>query len=204
MAVGVRVRSLSVPRPDTRTLIGVGLAAVAALLVLWMTRPVPTTPVLVAGADLPAGTALSQLDVAVRHVTETNGLVVGDETGELSDWVLVAPLAAGEPLLASLLRPPEMQAAPDLLALEVDRSHAVLGRIDPGDRVDIYVSTSRPGDPAETRLVASGVYVVDVEIDESSVGGDQIQLLLAVDDGLAATLAEAKNGGELDLVRVGQ
>lgn len=204
MAVGVRVRGLSIPRPNVRTLVGVGLAASAALLVLWMTRPAPTTPVLVAGSDLRAGTPLSQLDVAVRHVTNTDGLVAGNEVGELSSWVLVAPLTAGEPLVPSLLRPPEVQAAPDLLALEIDSSHAVLGRIDPGDRVDVYSSTSRPGESAETSLVAAGVFVVDAAVAESSVGGDQIQLLLAVDADLAAALTKAKYGGELDLVRVGR
>jgi len=204
MAVGVHLRSLSIPRPDTRTLLGIGLAAVAALLVLWMTSPVPTVPVLVAGSDLPAGTPLSELDLTVRQATDADGLVEGDEAGELSDWVLVAPIAAGEPLLPSLLRSPEVQAAPDLLALEVDGAHAVLGRLDPGDRVDIYASTSRPGEPSETRLVASSVFVVDATVDDSSVNGDQIQLLLAVDDALAASLTAAMNGSDLDLVRVGE
>ncbi len=203
MALGVRLRSVSIPRPDTRTLLGIGLAAVSVFLVLWMTRPVPTVPVLVAGSDLPAGTPLSELDLSVRNVTEADGLVIGDEPGELSEWVLVAPLTAGEPLLPSLLRAPEVQAAPNLLALELDRAHAVLGRIDPGDRVDIYASTSRPGEPAETRLIASSVYVVDAAISESSVNGDQIELLLAVDDALAASLTAAMNGSDLDLVRVG-
>ena len=203
MALGVRLRSVTIPRPDARTLLGIGLAAVSVLLVLWMTRPVPTVPVLVAGSDLPAGTPLSELDLSVRNTTDPDGLVVGDEPGELSDWVLVAPLTAGEPLLPSLLRAPEVQAAPDLLALELDRSHAVLGRIDPGDRVDIYASTSRPGEPAETRLIASSVFVVDAAIAESTVNGDQIELLLAVDDALAATLTAAMNGSDLDLVRVG-
>ena len=58
MAVNVRVRGITIPRPDTRTLIGIGLAAVAALLVLWLTRPTPTIPVLVAGSDLPAATPI--------------------------------------------------------------------------------------------------------------------------------------------------
>ena len=203
MALGVRLRSVTIPRPDARTLLGIGLAAVSVLLVLWMTRPVPTVPVLVAGSDLPAGTPLSELDLSVRNTTDPDGLVVGDEPGELSDWVLVAPLTAGEPLLPSLLRASEVQAAPDLLALELDRSHAVLGRIDPGDRVDIYASTSRPGEPAETRLIASSVFVVDAAISESTVNGDQIELLLAVDDALAASLTAAMNGSDLDLVRVG-
>lgn len=204
MAVGVRLRGLSVPRPDTRTLIGIGLAATAALLVLWLTRPVATVPVLVAGSDLPAGTPLSTLDLSVRQTTDADGLVVGDEPGELSDWVLVAPVAAGEPLLPSLLRPPEVQSAPDLLALEIDEAHAVLGRINPGDRIDVYASTSRPGEAATTRLIASSVFVVDATVTESSVNGGQVQLLLAVDDMLAATLTSAMNDGDLDLVRVGE
>ena len=40
MALGVRLRSVTIPRPDTRTLLGIGLAAVSVLLVLWMTRPI--------------------------------------------------------------------------------------------------------------------------------------------------------------------
>jgi len=204
MAIGVRVRAWSPPRPDLRTLIGIGLAAVAALLVLWLTRPVPTVPVLVAGSDLPAGTPLADLDLDVRRTTDGDGMVVGDAPGDLSDWVLVAPLAAGEPLLPSLLRPPEVRSAPDLLAVEIDEAHAVLGRIDPGDHVDVYASTSQPGEPTTTRLIASSVYVVDASVADSSVNGGTVQLLLAVDDSLAATLTSAMNAGDLDLVRVGE
>ena len=203
MATDIRVRGISIPRPDTRTLVGVGLAATAALLVLWLTRPAPTVPVLVAGSDLPAATPISELDLSVRHTADATGMVVGDSPGDLSDWVLSAPLAAGEPLLPSLLRPPEVQTAPNLLALEIDEAHAVLGRLDPGDRVDIYASTSPLGAPTETRLIAHSVYVVDATVSDSSVGSSQVQLLLAVDDELAATLTAAMNGGALDLVRVG-
>jgi len=203
MAVNVRVRDISIPRPDARTLIGIGLAAAAALLVLWLTRPAPTIPILVAGSDLPAATPISELDLTVRHTTDATGMVTGDSPGDLSDWVLVAPLAAGEPLLPSLLRPPEVQTAPNLLALEIDEAHAVLGRLDPGDTVDIYASTSPLGAPTETQLIASSVYVVDAAVSDSSVGVSRVQLLLAVDNELAATLTAAMNGGDLDLVRVG-
>ena len=203
MATDIRVRGISIPRPDTRTLVGIGLAAAASLLVLWLTRPAPTVPVLVAGSDLPAATPISELDLSVRHTADATGMVVGDSPGDLSAWVLAAPLAAGEPLLPSLLRPPEVQTAPNLLALEIDEAHAVLGRLDPGDRVDIYASTSALGAPTETRLIAHSVYVVDATVSDSSVGSSQVQLLLAVDDELAATLTAAMNGGDLDLVRVG-
>jgi Flp pilus assembly protein CpaB len=204
MAIGVRVRDFSIPRPDTRTLVGIGLAAVAALLVLLLTRPEPSVPVLVAGSDLPAGTPLSELDISVRHTTDATGMVEGDSPGELSAWVLAAPLTSGEPLLPSLLRPPAVQAAPDLLAVELDQAHAVLGRIDPGDHVDVYGTTSRAGEASETRLIASSVFVVDASIADSAGSGEQVQLLLAVDDELAAALTAAMNGGSLDLVRVGE
>jgi Flp pilus assembly protein CpaB len=204
MAIGVHVREWSLPRPDMRTLIGIGLAAVAALLVLWLTRPVPTVPILVAGSDLPAGTPLADLDLDVRRTTNGDGMVVGDGPGDLADWVLVAPIVAGEPLLPSLLRPPDVRSAPDLLAVEIDEAHAVLGRIDPGDHVDVYASVSQPGEPTTTRLIASSVYVVDASVADSSVNGGKVQLLLAVDDTLAATLTSAMNSGDLDLVRIGE
>ena len=202
MAINVRARGISIPRPDTRTLVGIGLAAVAAFLVLWLTQPTPTVPILVAGSDLPAATPISELDLSVRHTADATGMVTGDSPGELSDWVLVAPLSAGDPLLPSLLRPPEVQAAPDLLALEIDEAHAVLGRLDPGDHVDIYSSISPLGAPTETQLIASSVYVVDANVSDTSAAGGQVQLLLAVDDELAATLTAAMNGGDLNLVRV--
>jgi len=204
MAIGVHVREWSLPRPDMRTLIGIGLAAVAALLVLWLTRPVPTVPILVAGSDLPAGTPLADLDLDVRRTTNSDGMVLGDGPGDLADWVLVAPIVAGEPLLPSLLRPPDVRSAPDLLAVEIDEAHAVLGRIDPGDHVDVYASVSQPGEPTTTHLIASSVYVVDASVADSSVNGGKVQLLLAVDDTLAATLTSAMNSGDLDLVRVGE
>lgn len=204
MAVNVRVRGISIPRPDTRTLIGIGLAAAAAFLVLWLTRPAPTIPILVAGSDLPGATPISELDLVVRNTTDATGMVTGDSPGDLSDWVLVAPLAAGEPLLPSLLRPPEVQASPNLLALEIDEAHAVLGQLDSGDSVDIYASASALGTPTATRLVASSVYIVDATVADSSAGSSRVQLLLAVDDELAATLTAAMNGGALDLVRVGE
>jgi hypothetical protein len=39
---------------------------------------------------------------------------------------------------------------------------------------------------------------------ESTINADRVQLLLAVDDELAAALTAAMNGGDLDLVRVGE
>ena len=57
--------------------------------------------------------------------------------------------------------------------------------------------------PYVTRLVAAAVYVVAAGPAPSGLGGEErVDLLLAVDDALAAALVTARHEGALDLVRV--
>ncbi len=200
-----RARRLSLLRVDRRMVLGVVLAAAAALTVLVLTRPTPTLPVLVAAADLAPGVPLGADDVRVREVASDRGLVGGDGIGELAGWVLAAPLAAGEPLLPSLLRPPERVDRPDAMALSVPASQAVLGGLAAGDLVDIYATAGGVGtDTPATELLAGGVYVIDATTDAQSLGGTPaVELLLAVDRDHAGRLAAASHHTELDLVRVG-
>jgi Flp pilus assembly protein CpaB len=197
------LRQLPLPAVAPRTLLGIGLAAVAAVLVLVVTQPPASVPVLVAGTDLPAGTPLSELEVEVRQVESSAGLVTGDELGELGDWVLASSIAAGEPLLPSLLRPVEALAAPDTIAIQLDSAHAVLGQLSAGDRVDVFATTSRPGIPAETVLIATSIYVLEAGVTDASAGPDRVELLLAVDRSTARALTTAMHAGEIDLVKVG-
>jgi Flp pilus assembly protein CpaB len=203
MALGVRVRDIALPAVDRRMVIGAILAAVAALGVLILTRPPERIPVLVAGSDLVAGRPLGDLDVEVRYVDSSTGLVVGDSVGDLEAWSLRVPLAEGEPLVVSLLQPPELVASPNVIALSLASQNAVLGRLVAGDKVDVYV-TSKGGIEAEstTELLASRVYVVETVAPESSIDKGRVNVLLAVDDNLAAELASASHTGEIDLVRV--
>lgn len=204
MAISLEdLRQIPLPAVAPRTMLGIGLAAVAALLVLVVTRPAPTVPILVAGADLPAGTPLSELEIDVRSVQSAAGLVAGDEVGELEGWVLGAPISAGEPLLPSQLRPPEVLAAPDALAVELPAAHAVLGQLGAGDRVDVYATTSVPGEPTETTLIASAVYILEARTIESTTSQDRVELLLAVDRATARAVTSAMHAGDVDLVKVG-
>lgn len=198
------VRRLNWPHLDRRTMLGIGLAAAVAVLVLLITRPAPTTAILVAESDLPAGTPLESLDISVRQVSDSEGLVAGDTLGELSEWSLKIPIAGGEPLLPSMLQPPEVAAASNLLAIELEAAHAVLGQLFAGDQVDVYyTATPAPGEIPATARIAEAVFVVDATLTESSIGAGRVDLLLAVDDDLAATLTAATHTGDLDLVRVG-
>jgi Flp pilus assembly protein CpaB len=204
MAISIEnLRQIPLPAVAPRTLLGVGLAAVAAFLVLIVTRPAPTVPVLVAGEDLPAGTPLSELEIDMRQVASADGLVAGDDIGELGEWVLASPIADGEPLIASQLRPSAALAAPNVMAIQLDAGHAVLGRLSGGDLVDAYATTDRPGASAETTLIAASLYVLEASHTESNAGPHRVELLLAVDDSTARTLTNAMHDGEIDLVRVG-
>ena len=191
-------------RFDRRTALGLALALAAGILVFAVTRPAATLPVLVAEGDLPAGVALEGLPVGVRKVPDATGLVAGDDPSSLAGWTLAAPLAAGEPLLPSLLRAPEQRSRPDLLALSLERDRAVLGDIGPGDHIDIYVTADGLDGTGETHLAAAAVYVVAAGPAPSGLGGeDRVDLLLAVDDTLAAALVSARSRGTLDVVKVG-
>lgn len=205
MAVADLYRAIPRVRLDRRTLVGLAAAATAALLVLLLTRPGPAVPVLVAADDIPAGLPLGEAGLETRMVRSAEGLVAGDALGDLSDWTLSVPLRAGEPLLPSLLRPPERQAAPDVMALALEESHAALGRIGSGDLVDLYVTWPPTVDqPPRTELLAAAVYVVEAQPGGSGLGGTpELALLVAVDDTLAGKLTAALRGGEIDLVRVG-
>lgn len=205
MAIGVRPAAWSVPRIERKYLAAGILAAASAVLVLVLTQPPQKTAILVAGSDIPAGVALAVADVDVRMVESADGLVVGDSVGELGDWSLAAPLGEGEPLLASLLRAPEVVASPNLLALALDPEHAVLGFLGAGDVVDVYLTTDSVHDGAtETRRVASSVYIVEASVSEDPVDRGRVHILVAVDDDLAPILTSASRNGTIDLVKVQQ
>jgi Flp pilus assembly protein CpaB len=76
--------------------------------------------------------------------------------------------------------------------------------LNPGDRVDVYATSTRPGEPTETKLIATSMYILEAQIAESSTSKDRVTLLLAVDQATARTLATAMHAGEIDLVKVGR
>ncbi len=199
----VSERLAALPTIDRRTALALAAGFVSALLVLALTAPPSLTAVLVADGPLPAGTALGDLPVTYRNVDNTDGLIVGSDIGELADWTLVTPLAEGEPLLASLIQPPQQVTAPQQMALAIPATQAVLGEIQAGDSIDILVTRSAGvGSEATTEVLARDVYVISAVLAESTAFGDELRLVLAVTDQLAVDLANASYAGNLDLIKV--
>ena len=183
-------------RVDRRRLLGIVLALTAAGLALAATRTDPTVDVLVAGRDLAPGSALPADAVIRRAVLDPSGLVTADT--DLDGTVLRSPLAAGEPLLPSLLID---AAAPDPAAavgLELPTASGVLGRLVPGDRVDVHLTGTEP----PTVVVARGVLVLELS-DPDELGTDRsVRVLLGTDTDTAADIAGSAHRGSIDLVRV--
>ncbi|MFV1999586.1 MAG: RcpC/CpaB family pilus assembly protein [Acidimicrobiia bacterium] len=203
MALLSRTQFAAVTWLDRRTLLGLLLAALSGIIVLTLTRPPTLTPVLVAGGDINAGTPLGQVALDVRRVSSADGLVAGDTIGDLADWTIRVPLSAGEPLLPSLLVPPAVGSTPDALALSLDRAHAVQGQLVAGDTVDILVTSVTSLDSsAVTETVASGVYILSVDLGDTGFDADRVDVVLAVDAATASLIANARETGTIDLLRV--
>ncbi|NNK90871.1 MAG: hypothetical protein HKO87_00430 [Acidimicrobiia bacterium] len=193
------IRRLSMPSVDRRTLLGVALAATAAILIVAITRPPQTQPVLVANETVPAGVPLGEVDIGTRMVTDHEGLVIGSSLGELADWTVAVAITEGEPLTPSVLRPPIESAGDYEMALSLPAGHAVQGRIAVGDTVDVYATYDEPGEPSRTELIASDIAVVS-----TADAGDRaatVDLVISVDNDTAAALAGALHTAQLDLVR---
>ncbi len=180
---------------DVRLVVAAVLALVAGAVVHALTRPAPQIEVLFAEAALAPGVRLADLPIVTRHVSPMPGLVPAERATELAEHSLSQGLAAGDPLLTSLLVAPPT-SRPDVLALSLDPAHAVQGDLVAGDRIDIYVSRA-----GATELLASDVVVIAAATGAGGLGGSDTELLLAVDAALAHDLVEAVRTAELDVVR---
>ncbi|MBT8249753.1 MAG: hypothetical protein KJN81_05785 [Acidimicrobiia bacterium] len=185
-------------RVDRRTWLGIALAATAALLTLSISKPAPTVDVIFAGEDLPAGVRLADLTLVTRQMPASFGMLNEQDLDAVGEWTLAEPIGQDEPILPSLLRAPALAENPDLFALAVDPSHAVLGRISAGDYVDVYVTWR---DDDITTRIAEGLYVVEARTDDDGFGDGEVQMLLAVDRDSAERLTHAVRTGDVDIVK---
>ena len=187
------------PRSPVHTARRVAAVLLAGFALVLALRPDPppaaahvpeVVAVAVSARDLPAGTVLTSVDLAVAELavgTAPAGTVA--EPGQLVHRVLAGSVRAGEPItdarlvgpgLTALL-PAGQVAAPVRLA---DLAVAALVRT--GDRIDVLAT---PPDAAAAEVVAGAALVLAATgtSDESSAG----LLLIAVDGPTAARLAAA-------------
>lgn len=191
--------------PSGRSVVGGLLIAVAALGTF-----------AVAGGDadpLPPGRVVTRRAVAPGDVIGPADLelVPSDGPGggahlfgsvdDVAGAVALAPLDPGDLVQRSAVRPADPEAPGDhQVSFPVDRSGAVGGRLQLGERVDV-VATYGTGIDATTRRVARGALVVAADATDDRLGTALVVTLAVPDPDDALRVTHAANAGAIALVR---
>jgi hypothetical protein len=178
----------------------------------------PTYPVLMAAHDVPRGAIVTSNDFQPQRVALPDSLasaaVPASELSRVVGQRLAEPVHAGVPLLAAQMAgPAELVPGFQRVAFAVGPEHAAGGRLDSGDTVRVYVTTSRGKPDARTivgldHVVVSAVGYQDNGLASSgTVGADAAQrsrgkltwLEVLVDDAHAGDFLQALASGDPDV-----
>lgn len=188
--------------------------------------------VIVAAHDLRPGVTLSAQSVAVREVPGAflhAEAIRADRWGEVAGRFLAKPLRSGEPvLMAHLAQDPSAGFSSQLaegmraLTFPVDEESSISGMLAPGDRIDLFFTTTN-GNEAMTLPLLSNVHVIATGVrtltndNHPEVQGqrhyrtvtvsvtpqDAAKITLAQDAGkITITLRQPEDRAELQLPRI--
>lgn len=194
--------------PSSRAVAGGLLVAAATVGIFAAYRSAsaaPTTSFVVAAADLPIGTPLTEsvLDVAAIDLPGAVAARVYTDPAELVGQVTVAPLARGDLVQASSVVEAGASAAGHELSFGLDTDRVVNGRLDAGERVDVLV-TYGSGADAYTEAVVRGVRVVEISQGDSgtlTASGRTVLTLALPQAADALAVTHAVRAGEVTIVR---
>lgn len=209
-----RLRRLAAGHAPVLALVA-GLA-LGAIVCLYLAAVVRLTPVVVAAADLQAGTRLEAASIRVAHLPRSavHPDALSSPAQALGRTVRF-PVLAGEQVLDPKLsggaeRGPVQLLQPGERAffLPLGGEHAYpADLVRPGDRVDlVFVSEGRPDTPSLARLLLAGVRVVSAVSEPAGVFGRDSGLqglVLAVSAPQAERLAYALAHGRIHLLLAG-
>lgn len=171
--------------------------------------------VIVANADLRPGMSLSSQTVAVREMPRAflhSSAVPDDRWSEIAGRVLAHAVRSGEPVLRSHLTHDvtagfSTQLAPGLRAITfpVDEESSLAGMLSPGDRIDIFFTTTAGSETVtlplliDVPIIATGVRTIA----NASLVSDRMQtgpyrtVTVSVTPEDAAKLALAQDAGKI-------
>ncbi|NUU16906.1 Flp pilus assembly protein CpaB [Cellulomonas humilata] len=186
----------------------VGTAAACTVQSLRPADP-PTSAVVVASREIPAGTTLTSADVRVarfpRSVAPAGAVA---DPAEVIGGSAAVPLGVGVPVLSGLLADDEVRGPPGTVVATVRFADpAVAGLLSPGVRVDVLAATPEggPGGVVATRALVLPVARQDSPggaLGLSGSGDASVPVLLAVSPTEAPALAGAAASALLSAVVV--
>lgn len=162
--------------------------------------PTPTVTIVVAAADLEAGTVLDADDLATTEVSEPAPIAALTDPSAAVGALAVTPFLAGEAMtntrLAAPAGPLVARVPPGFLGVPVPVA-TLPGGLTPGDRVDVLATftSARP----YTTAVATDVAVLDVPAGSGSAfsAGEGATLLVLATPEVARQLVQASATGTL-------
>lgn len=157
--------------------------------------------VLVASRDLATGQIIDAEDIGLVALAADEALLdtllTASNRHEAVGQILTSPIAAGDLIRRSDLRPSIAASGLRAMSIPIDRNHASGGAIAVGDSVDVIAVT---GGVAE--YIAVGLDVIDLATSSSGgLGGGQFFVTVAVDSVTALRLAYAIDAGSLEILR---
>lgn len=134
-------------------------------------KPTNTVPVVVAAVDLPWGTKLNkEMIKTVVFLKESLPNAYFSEPKSLEGRVSIVPLKQNEPITEFRLAPETVTAGgvsaivkpgKRAIAVKGDKVIGISGFINPGNRVDVFVTMTNPGNKLEvTKIVLQNVQVL--------------------------------------------
>lgn len=194
-----------------RFAVAAALLGVAAACTAQSLRPPdpPTSAVVVAAREIPAGTTLTSADVRVSRFPRSvapDGAVA--DPADVVGSAAAVPLAVGVPVLSGLLADDEVRGPPGTVVATVRFADpAVAGLLSPGVRVDVLAATPEggPGGVVATRALVLPVARQDGPGGALGLGGSgdaSVPVLLAVSPTEAPALAGAAASALLSAVVV--
>ncbi len=190
--------------PGGRAVTGGLLMAVAAVGVFVAytdaTRA-PSDAVVVAGRALRIGETLQADDLRVVQgdLPDAVRRTAFDDPSALVGRVVLGPVGRDEIVHRGALTDDRAAGPAHEVALSLPRDQVAVGRLKPGERVDVFVTTDE-----RTTSVVRGAQVVQISDDGggSLTSGREIMLVVAVPSGDAvAALVHASRVGEVTVVR---
>lgn len=162
----------------------------------------PTVTVYQVTKDLPAFSTLSNKNTEPVQVPERWAAANTQLQAQAIDGrVTAVPLTAGSPVSTDVLVPPsDLDPDEREVAVNVDAVTGLVGRIKPGDRVDVYaVFADVPGLPQQARILVENVRVVSIEGRQQVPAADSdttqsvipVTLALKPEDALGVTYANS-------------
>lgn len=193
--------------PSGRAVVGAFLVAAGAIGIFSVYQASSQTPeryYVTAKRDIAAGEFISESDLALvpvdlpdqlmRHAISSPELLVGTTT--------LAPIKEGQLIWTSGVVKPD--GSPELaqISIPVNPGNALGGRLLPGERVDVLLTSTAAGAPQVTKI-SSAARVVRVDSGDRSVGGNgAMTLVLAVPPEELEDMAKASAAGTVTIARV--